>query len=528
MTEQLPFGLPDPEPDERPARALTRERALPAAPASTGASAAPTARNSESSPPVAAPSARPRTTADSGIAAAERGTAASERTAPERVVYTVTRLNREVRQLIERGIPLLWLEGELSNFSAPGSGHWYFSLKDREAQIRCAMFRIQNQRVGFTPKTGQHVLIRGRVTMYEARGEYQLVAEHMEEAGVGALKREFERLKAKLSAEGLFAAETKRELPRFPRRIGIITSPTGAAIRDILHILARRFPPSSVIVYPTPVQGAASVPSIMHALRLANARAECDVLIVARGGGSLEDLWAFNDEGVARAIHSSKLPVISGVGHEIDFTIADFVADARAPTPSGAAELVVPDRSACLDALSRTYDRFAVAMRRELRAITARFDSASSRLKVMHPGARLLQQEQRLDDLEQRLTGAMRTTLQKDRSRVSEAYASLIHSSPERRVREFGLRHQTLEARLQNALNTLVVRAENRLALASRALHTVSPLATLDRGFAIVTRATDGTLVMDADSLRVGDEIDARVARGAVRAKVTGKTEKKD
>ncbi len=446
---------------------------------------------------------------------------------PARNVYTVTRLNREVRQLLERGMPVVWLEGELSNFSAPGSGHWYFSLKDREAQIRCAMFRTQNQRMGFTPKSGQSVLVRGRVTMYEARGDYQLIAEHMEEAGIGALKREFERVKTKLSAEGLFAAETKRELPRFPRRIGVITSPTGAAIRDILKILARRYPPASVVIYPTPVQGAVATPSIIQAVRLANARAECEVLIVARGGGSLEDLWAFNDEGVARAIHASKIPIVSGIGHEIDFTIADFVADARAPTPSGAAELVVPDRRAWLDSLAHTAERLVVAMRRELRAFTSRFDAASSRLKVMHPGARLQQQEQRLDDLEQRLIGSMRTTLQKDRSRVSEALASLLQHSPERRVREFGLRHQTLEARLENALKNALARAENRLALAARTLNTVSPLATLDRGFAIVTRAADGALITDAGSVSAGDEIDARVARGRIRARVTG-TEKKD
>lgn len=247
------------------------------------------------------------------------------------------------------------------------------------------------------------------------------------------------------------------------------------------------------------------------------------MLILARGGGSLEDLWAFNDEGVARAIHSSKLPIVSGVGHEVDFTIADFVADARAPTPSGAAEMVVPDRQACLDVLTRTADRLVVAMRRELRMFSNRFDAASSRLKVMHPGARLMQQEQRLDDLEQRLVGGMRTTLQKDRSRVSEALASLLHHSPERRVRDFRLRHQTLEGRLTNAVNKLVTRSENRLALAVRALNTVSPLATLDRGFAIVTRAADGTLVTDASSVNVGDEIDARVARGKVRARVTQK-----
>ncbi len=442
---------------------------------------------------------------------------------PERSVYTVSRLNREVRLLLEHGMPVVWLEGELSNFSAPASGHWYFSLKDREAQIRCAMFRQRNTGAAFTPKAGQHVLARGRVTMYEPRGDYQLIVEHMEEAGVGALKREFERLKAKLAAEGLFALERKRELPRFPRRIGVITSPTGAAIRDVLHILARRFPPASVIIYPTAVQGAAAILAIIDAFAVANARAECDVLIVARGGGSLEDLWAFNDEGVARAIHSSALPVVSGIGHEVDFTIADFVADARAPTPSGAAELVVPDRNACLDVLARTTDRLMVAMRRELRTISSRFDAAGSRLKLMHPGTRLLQQEQRLDDLEQRLTGAMRGALNHNRSRVSEALSGMLQHSPERRVRDMCLTYETLSARLRHAWTDRVARAEHRLALAVRTLNTVSPLATLERGFAIVTRGTDGSLVTDAASLQVGDEIHARVARGSVRAKVTGK-----
>src|SRR5215475_10628035 len=231
----------------------------------------------------------------------------------ERNVYTVSRLNREVRVLIERGLGVVWVEGELSNLSVPSSGHWYFSMKDRDAQLRCAMFRQKNMSVGFTPKSGQQILARGRVSLYEPRGDYQFIVEHLEEAGVGALKREFERLKAKLAAEGLFALERKQSLSRFPRRIGVITSPTGAAIRDILHILARRFPPAAVMIYPTPVQGAAAAPALVQALALASARAECDVLILARGGGSLEDLWAFNDERVARAIHSAAIPVVAGI-----------------------------------------------------------------------------------------------------------------------------------------------------------------------------------------------------------------------
>src|SRR6202163_3638592 len=408
---------------------------------------------------------------------------------PERNVYTVSRLNREVRVLIERGLGVIWVEGELSNLSVPSSGHWYFSMKDRDAQLRCAMFRQRNMSVGFTPKSGQQILARGRVSLYEPRGDYQFIVEHLEEAGVGALKREFERLKAKLAAEGLFALERKRSLPRFPRRIGVVTSPTGAALRDILHILARRYPPAAVLIYPTAVQGAAAVPELVAALQTASARAECEVLILARGGGSLEDLWAFNDERVARAIRACRLPVVSGVGHEMDFTIADLAADARAPTPSGAAELVVPDRSACLEVLARTALRLGAGMRRELRANGARFEGTERRLKLAHPGVRLQQQMQRLDDLAQRLSGAARAGLHRDQMRVAQSITRLVRRSPDHVVREYRARHQSAEARLDHATKECLSRAQHRLALAQRALHRVSPLATPTRGFAIVTRA---------------------------------------
>src|SRR5215468_5716468 len=325
---------------------------------------------------------------------------------PGRDVYSVSRLNREVRVLLERGLGVLWVEGELSNFSQPPSGHWYFSLKDRDAQLRCAMYRVKNSLVGFTPRAGMQLLVRGRISLYEPRGEFQLIIEHLEEAGVGALRREFERLKTRLAAEGLFAQERKRALPRFPRRIGVITSPSGAALHDILKILARRYPPAAVLLYPTAVQGAAAVPALAAALATASARAECDVLILARGGGSLEDLWAFNDERVARAIYACALPVVCGVGHEIDVTIADFVADARAPTPSAAAELVVPDTQACLESLKRTLQRLTAGTRRELRMLQARVAGTERRLQQAHPGTRLNQQAQRLDDLALRLHAA--------------------------------------------------------------------------------------------------------------------------
>jgi exodeoxyribonuclease VII large subunit len=447
-----------------------------------------------------------------------------ERAAPARDVYSVTRLNREVRSVLERGLGVIWVEGELSNFSQPASGHWYFSLKDRDAQLRCVMFRLKNSLVGFTPREGAHVLLRGRISVYEARGEYQLIVEHLEEAGEGALKREFERLKTRLAAEGLFASERKRALPRFPRRIGVVTSTSGAALHDILQILARRFPPAAVLIYPSAVQGAAAVPALIAALETAGRRAECEVLILTRGGGSLEDLWAFNDERLARVIAASPLPVVSAVGHEIDFTIADFVADVRAPTPSAAAELVVPDSRALLEAVRRTAARLTVSMRRELRAIGARLAGACTRLALTHPGVRLEQQTQRLDDLARRLAGAARGGVQRERLKLSQLRGRLVRRSPDRLLHAQRAREQDLTLRLRHAAEGRLHRAGQRLALAQRALNAVSPLAVLARGFAVVTRA-DGSLVTEASAVRPGDEIEARLARGALTARVTGTRE---
>jgi len=439
----------------------------------------------------------------------------------ERNVYTVTRLNRECRMLLERGLAVIWLEAELSNFTQPASGHWYFTLKDKEAQIRGAMFRQRNMNLGFSPKSGQLVLVRGRVSLYEPRGDYQMIVDHMEEAGIGALKREFERLKARLAAEGLFAPALKRPLPRFPRRIGVITSPTGAAVRDVLHILKRRFPPAQVLIYPTPVQGAAAVPALIRALQLASARADCDVIILARGGGSIEDLWAFNDEGVARAIRACTIPVVSGVGHEIDFTIADFVADVRAPTPSGAAEIVVQDRQELLQVLRRIGERLAQSGRRELRTAGQLLANLRHRLQRTHPGVRLQHGEQRLDELEQRLRKALRAHVQQQNIRLHAALTELMRATPARRVAHLQALNSELGIRLRHALQRRVQASIHRLHLAQQKLDTVSPLATLARGFAVVTRA-DGSLVTDASSVAVGEEILTRVSRGALRARVTG------
>ena len=421
--------------------------------------------------------------------------------------------------LLERGFGTLWLEAEISNFARPNSGHWYFSLKDAGAQVRCAMFRQRNMLCTFTAKDGQKVLVRARIGLYEPRGEYQLLVEHMEDAGVGALKRQFEELTAKLEREGLFAADRKRPLPRLPTRIGIVTSPTGAAVRDILHVLARRFPAVPVLIYPVPVQGAQAAADIIAALKLAGRRAECDVLILARGGGSLEDLWAFNDEGLARAIVASPIPIVTGIGHEVDFTIADFAADMRAPTPSVAAELVVPDAEEWRAALSSLHIRLKRGMRRRIEKHQERLRWLSGRAALVSPIARLGQQAQRLDELEQRLAREMRRQLITARERLRWLEGRAGRASPRVHVRHEVARHAALFARLQAAGLARLHRARERLIPLVRTLHAVSPLATLDRGYAIVSNEA-GAILRDAADAAPGTLIEARLSVGRIRAKV--------
>ena len=438
---------------------------------------------------------------------------------PDRDVYSVSRLNREVRVLLERGFGSLWLEGEISNFSRPSSGHWYFSLKDAAAQVRCAMFRQRNMLCSFTARDGQKVLVRARVGLYEPRGEYQLIVDHMEDAGLGALKRQFEELSARLSAEGLFAPERKRPLPALPKRIGVITSPTGAAIRDILHVLARRFPAVAVLIYPVAVQGAQAAGEILAALRLAGRRAECDVLILARGGGSLEDLWAFNDEELARAIVASPIPVISGIGHEIDFTIADFAADVRAPTPSAAAELVVPDAEEWLAAFMRLGAQLRRGIQRRLEERRERLEWLTGRAALVSPAARLIQQTLRLDEFEQRMCRALQNLLNARISQFRERESRLWKASPLARVRDAAARHAALLLRLRAAGLEHVRRARERLLPLVRTLNAVSPLATLERGYAIVS-AEHGAILRNAADAAPGTIIEARLAKGVIRAKV--------
>jgi exodeoxyribonuclease VII large subunit len=436
-----------------------------------------------------------------------------------RDVYTPARLNREARTLLERGFPALWVEGEISNLSRPSSGHWYFSLKDESAQLRCAMFRQRNLLARFTPRDGMHVQVRGRVSLYEPRGDYQFLADHMEEAGEGALRRRFELLKTKLAAEGLFALDRKRPLPKLPRRIGVITSPTGAAIRDVVNILRRRFCTIPILIYPVAVQGAAAAGQIAATIRLASARAECDVLILARGGGSLEDLWAFNEEVVARAIHSCAVPIVSGIGHEVDFTIADFVADLRAPTPSGAAELVAPDCNEWSRNVSQWSQRLSGALLRGFKTRSDRFVWLQRRLAQVHPGMELRQRAQRLDELEQRLIRALRHCLLERRTTLTQQAAHLRHASPAQRVAAAISRLQLARGAIRTSMQRRIESARSRLAVAAGTLDVVSPLATLQRGYAIVT-GESGHVITDVSTVSAGDAVIARVANGRLLARV--------
>lgn len=444
----------------------------------------------------------------------------SELLIPQRDVYTVSRLNREARGLLEGGFPLLWLEGELSNFACPSSGHCYFSLKDSAAQVRCAMFRQQSRMLGFRPTDGQQVLVRARVSLYETRGEFQLIVEHMEVAGEGALRRAFEVLKQKLAGEGLFDAAHKQALPPLPQRIGLITSPTGAAIRDILHVLARRFPAIPVLVYPVPVQGGAAAASIAQMIDTAARRNDCDVLILARGGGSLEDLWSFNEEIVARAVHRCTIPLVSGIGHETDFTIADFVADVRAPTPSAAAELVAPDAAEWLRKLYACEGRVVQCASRRVGQLAERTAWLEKRLAQQHPGLRLAQRMQRLDELELRLQRACYAAIGRYSERLRECAAWLARLSPGPRIAQQQKLLSVLATRLGGHARRNMEAQRSRLATIVRALNAMSPLATLERGYAIVS-GRDGAILRDASRMTPGEEISARLAKGRLKAIVS-------
>ena len=431
----------------------------------------------------------------------------------ERQIFSVSELNRTVRQLLETHLPLLWVEGEISNFARPASGHWYLTLKDGQAQVRCAMFRNSNMRVNFKPANGTQVLVRCRVGLYEGRGDYQLIIEHMEEAGFGALQRQFEILKQKLVSEGLFASEHKQEMPSSVRHVGVVTSPTGAAVKDILAVLKRRFPAIKVSIFATAVQGEQAAGQIISAIESANHQAQCDVLIVGRGGGSLEDLWPFNEESVARAMFASKIPVISAVGHEVDFTIADFVADLRAPTPSAAAELISPDGDDILRQFIGFEILLADAIARKTTALAQRVDSLKKRLR--HPGHKLQEQAQHLDHLDIRLRRAMNNRLQQQRQQMNTVQSKLARVHPGEAISHY---HQLLAMYVKQMSRSVKQRIElsqSRTVQAMHLLDTVSPLKTLGRGYSII-RDNQGGVVKSVTGVSAGDKLKSQVVDGAI------------
>ncbi|ERS13530.1 exodeoxyribonuclease VII large subunit [Alcanivorax sp. PN-3] len=439
----------------------------------------------------------------------------SSRTEP----YSISRLNLEAQGLLEGSFPLIWLQGELSNLSRPRSGHWYFSLKDDRAQVNGAMFRNRNQLLRFQPRDGQQVLVRARVTLYVPRGGFQLVVEHMEEAGEGALRAQFEALKAKLEAEGLFTSERKRPLPRWPRRIGVITSPSGAAVRDVVQVLKRRCPGIPVLVYPAAVQGDEAPMQLRRALDLAVRRADCDVLVIGRGGGSLEDLWAFNDEALVRAVAACPIPIVSAVGHEVDVALTDFAADLRAPTPSAAAELVSPDGEAILARLDQLQRRQHRAVAGTLQYRRQRLSQLAHRLQLRHPQRELEQRRQQVDEYQARLQRALQHKQTLLQARLDRLKGRVMQQSPRQRLALQRQRLLGLQRRLPVPLQAQRSQLQQRLTGLGRRLHTASPLATLDRGYSLTL--AEGQPLRSVETLREGQTVETRLADGRFESKVT-------
>jgi exodeoxyribonuclease VII large subunit len=440
---------------------------------------------------------------------------------PHREVYSVTRLNREVRRLLESGFVHLWVEGEISNLARPPSGHLYFTLKDASAQVSCALFRNRATRLVFSVENGTQVLVQAQASLYEPRGNYQLIVSHMEEAGDGALRRAFEQLKQRLHAEGLFDPAHKRPLPAWPRCIGVVTSPSGAAIRDVLTVLKRRCPAIPVVIYPTLVQGENAAREIVAALRTAEQRGECDVLLLTRGGGSLEDLWPFNEESVARAVYACKLPLVSAVGHEIDVVITDFVADQRAATPSAAAELLSPDRGQVLARFTQLRQHLEKRFRNALQQRRLQLEWVTRRFRQCEPGRRLQQQNQRLDELQQRLARAWSHGTARWRGRLEAAYARLLQHSPRQRLQRLDALAAQLARRLKYCIHIQLSVQREKLAGLLRALDAVSPLATLQRGYSITLAKATGKVIQRVDETAVGDTLETRLARGRLISQVS-------
>ena len=435
-------------------------------------------------------------------------------------VLRVAELTRSIKQLLESNVPLLWVRGEISNFVNAASGHWYFSLKDEQAQVRCVMFRHKNQSLDINIGNGTQVEVLALATLYEARGDFQLTVEQMRPAGLGLLYEQFAQLKQKLEVEGLFAAERKRSLPAFPKRIGIVTSPQAAALRDVLTTLKLRLPGVPVVLYPTPVQGVGSAAMIAQAIQTANQRAECEVLVVCRGGGSIEDLWAFNEEVVARAIFASAIPVVSGVGHETDFTIADFVADERAPTPTAAAQRVVPDRHALLIRLSDRAQHLQRAQRNRLQNAMQAVDYLQRRL--VHPAQQLQRQTLQLEQLKQRLQRSYAQRLQQQQWRCQSVAQRLQGAGSDFvRLQE---RQTHLAERMFKTMRTAQMQRAVRLENSAHQLALLDPEQVLARGYSLV-QDESGSVVTDARQLAIGSELRITFANGWARTEVRESSE---
>ena len=439
-----------------------------------------------------------------------------QRLGTEREVLTVSQLNARARRLLEEVFPQVWVEGELSNLARPSSGHLYFTLKDSGAQVRCALFRQHASRIRMDLRDGLLVRARGRVSVYEGRGDYQMILDSLEPAGDGALRQAFEALKGKLQNEGLFADERKRPLPSHPARIGVITSPSGAAVRDIISVFGRRAPFIELVISPTAVQGRDAAPQIVRALEQAD-RAGFDALILARGGGSLEDLWPFNEEIVARAVAACRTPIVSAVGHETDVTISDFVADVRAPTPSAAAELLSPDTQAMLLQLQRCQRQLQQSMKVRLARDHLRLDGLRRRLR--HPGERLAQQSQRLDELDMRLQRAWQHRLEQRQQQLGNLLGRLQQQHPERMLRVLHERLTQLQQRLPRAMRLGLQQRQQQLESAAQGLHLISPLATLGRGYSILLDQ-QGRAIRRQQDTRPGQQLQARLAEGKLTLRV--------
>jgi len=438
---------------------------------------------------------------------------------PARDILTPSQLNTLARDLLESAFPLVWVEAELGNVTRPASGHLYFTLKDARAQIKCAMFKPKSTWLKFVPREGLRVLGRGRLTLYEARGDYQLVMDHIEEAGEGALRRAFDELKARLAAEGVFDEVRKRPLPVHVQRLAVITSPSGAAVRDVLSVLARRFPLLEVDVLPVQVQGEAAAGQITTMLKRAGASGRYDVILLTRGGGSLEDLWAFNDEQLARAIAASPVPVVSAVGHETDFSLADFAADLRAPTPSVAAELLVPHRSDLLTRLQGLHRRMASLQAQSLRQSMQRADRAVLRLQALRPQARLQLLQRRQLEAQRRLQSTWREQLERRHASLRHAAAVLRSNQPRRRVAFLQEHLLALAQRAQAATARTLQREALQLRGLARSLEAVSPLATIARGYSILQHEAGG-VVRSVHETAAGDRLIARLHDGALKVRV--------